>query len=483
MELYKKFEDPSKILDQEEIKYNLEDIFQNDAKKDNETSNLRSILNQIEKLWITRSSNDEPFPLPPDDELVNILFEILNIFNNFQEDDIICFPDSFYYFITYAFQSNHNPKILELILNCVLFLSMFEFNAILIPFFTNLKVFLQSERCLIQLIYIEICINFVNNSYVFEMLKQNNIISEIFQVIQTSGYTLILNRSFEFLTNYLKQFWELNGQINISEELILILRETLLYLENQTRDELISYPLILLDTFFKCSNKHFLEYAKEFNLTSVIQNLINNENPDVFFASTIFLNEHWPECCLFDDSSFYQRFLDIIQAQSESNHEKKSLLEEVQIIAIELLSKLIPKHRDQFEKYKIIESILLASDSFSFQVKEPASLLLMDFLTYSSVETRRNIIKNNSDGTNEIAENAYNLIINSLESHYDECIIRTVVTLILMKNQDFDFWMNFISSAGIIDILINILENSDNERMKINIQSLLNCYYSYQKQE
>lgn len=480
-----KSDQASRLTDKREILYRFSEIFPNDIdKKDQEDANInnvQSLLDLIENEWMPRSDLFGSMNLPSKNDLVDILTQLREIFKDISVTEKQCFPDSFYHFITNVFQSYDDDLMLNLLINVIL-LSNCEFNNILIPFLDNFQLFLQSTEQSNQIDYIEMCNNFISDNTVFNILYENQIHLEIFKVINTSGNIDIINCSFEFLCCFFKQYRCFNESYAEDDDLYVILENTLLFIKTTERDELLSMPFLLLDAILNDENPAFLEYAKELGLIDIFAGLFQKENPVVFIASTRLLNGFWSDCSLFDNNQLYERFKNIIEEQN-SNYKIKYLLtffnivldtnqEDIQIIAIDVLCKLIPNHYEQFNRYKIAELLLYQTQEMSFQLKLPVLQLFLDYLTFSPVEARRSSMCSN------VSTNSINLIIDAIESENCRFVYIIVVTLIKMIDDDSEFWIDLISSTDIINSLKSVYENSE-ETMQTLIYPLLEHYYSH----
>ena len=142
---------------------------------------------------------------------------------------------------------------------------------------------------------------------------------------------------------------------------------------------------------------------------------------------------------------------------------------------------MISHHYDQIYKYEIINVILNNCSEYSFQLKLSACSVLLSFLSFSSIQTRRDLLANYQDETNKIAENAIKLIIDAIFSEDRNRISITIVTLISMLQDDPEFWIQLLSVTNIIKLFENIIEESD-EVLKEIVQPLLTFYYSHFEQ-
>lgn len=484
--LYKQcdFDLPSRLTEERQIFYKFSDIFPNENDEnleENNKYNLHLILDLIDDRWTSRSNDFDPFPLPETNELIDILTKLCDLFrNNCPEDELQHYKDSFYYLIASTFDSYQDNLMVELIFNIIIY-SRCEFNEILIPLFSNFQEFLKSCHFSDEII-IDICIQFIYDQKFFDIIYKDHICKEFFKIILTSGDETVIKHSFYFLSYYLEQFQSFIGKDIVTQELDQMLEMTLIFIQSLERNELLPPSFLLLNTIFLSKNQIIYEKAKEYGFIEIISSLFHKQNPEIFLATLKLLDEIWPDSELFDDSFIYERFQAILQKKDiqvdSDDDEQITIPEKTLIVGIDVLRHLIPNHFDQFKKYDIIDFLLKDSLDLSFQLKISATELLLDYLTHMPIQERRDFMNDYFNGTNKVAENSINLIIDVIESENLQCISLIIPTFILLITNDHEFWIELLSTTNIINLFERMIESQE-EKIKGIIEPLLNLISSH----
>ncbi|OHT10061.1 hypothetical protein TRFO_20888 [Tritrichomonas foetus] len=469
---------------------NFSDLFGKEPKNINiKIEKFANILSGIHEMFTTCENLDSLFPEHPCKELIELLLQIKDSFQSLPHDMYPPINNSFFRFISLVSSKYFdNNLLMEAIFFIIRNLSMLEFNPGLIPIFQNYSIFLNSSRSTIQSYFLSSTRNYLLDEPFFMIFTNSDLLPDIINILNTSGNVDILKIIFDLFSVYINQCFSFLEDEKIQIDLIfpnlqLILETTMIYLSSCERTELLPSIFCVVSLLFPRNDlnnlhesintikKTLLDIAKNnknYNIEKLFQNFLENNNPEIFLASAKLFHDFWPDSKLFNETLFYQKYKNIIEDDSFAfagifvernigNHD------DIVVVSIGLLTMLISDHYLQIKENSFLQFLLDMVEKCSFSVKKYICKFLTAFLTYSTVNDRREL-------TNELT---INLLIDTIESHEIDNILDIATTLILMKNDDPDFWNEIIEVNNIRTILEEIVLNDEDKNLTLLVQGLL----------
>lgn len=492
METYKIENECQKTLNESNMSLiNFSHIFPRQISDDHPTRNFPMLIQYIESIWDEASQS---FQRLPNEEVIAILTDLVDFLRDETQRSINFLPDSLYNFLTYLlFIDDPTIKtlpVIEMIFSILHLLSIFDFNQNLTFIFENISAFLFSESTVVQNSIIATLHIFLKSEFFFYLACANDFPSKIYDVINVSGDPYIIQISFTFLSSFVKRYKELIPKRDTLPTILnQILISTFGFIHTCRRFDLLPNPFHLLKICFEENetiepDSLFIDTAKDTNMANIFSTLLQNSaefwsdiHPELFLDSLHFLTQYWPDCPLFDEDFIYDFFYEIFKDDDKVrtfrfvDFDQSKQSDTVQIVAIKVLSSMIPRHYHKIASTDLIMGMINRSEICSFDMKQAIVKFIMDFMTFSTIEIRRQLMSiNNEQGEGVILS----LMIDSIITENVSLILCIVSTILHMRTEDEEYW-NFvlINHPALIEALENISNETGNDEVHKIVELLL----------